>query len=146
MSDGTSVDGKVSLTRGKRLLVRLKNQAKPVTFALSELAQLKVIVLKTRIEKEWRFTEEGSAEKMYTGRTRARLDFGIKLTLLDGTVVNGVLPKGTPIFVDYSSSKKRRRLFLPQSIDGEFGKAGEEIIYLREITFGPLMPVIEAPK
>lgn len=136
LSTGETIVGKVWITRGRMLLLRLPKVASPKQFSLSQLARIDVTILKNRIEKEWRFKEEGSPIKVFTGRTRPRIDCGLKLTLTDGKVLEGTIVKGTPLHVE-TPDGKRRRQWLAYNISGELGQSLKDIVYVKSVVFEP---------
>jgi len=139
LSTGEKIVGKVYMTRGKRLRVRDPKRKRPREVALTDLERLEVLVLKKRIERDWRFKEEGSPEKVFTGKTYPRLDFGLKLTFASGDVLEGLLVKGTTVYVEPPEGKRRRFILTRFVSDKEtyMGKTPEQIVYLKEVSFAP---------
>lgn len=134
LSNGKRVAGMLSLTTGKRLVVRRPDRKRPREVALSELAGIAVRVIGQCLIKEWRFKEEGSPVKVYTGRSYPRLDFGLTLTFTDGRALDCTVAKGTPLYVE-TGAAKRRRFIIPRYLTGEMGRKPEELIYLKSATF-----------
>jgi len=135
LSSGEKIPGRVSLTRGKPLLVRVPGQEAPLRIWLSEAARIDVVVAKKRIEPEWRFKEEGSNEKVYTGRTRPRLEFGLNILQRNGKTVEGEIAKGTTVFVETAEGKRRKRWLQPY-VHGEYGQTARDVVYVKSIVLG----------
>ena len=129
--------GKLHLTRGKRLRVWDIERKKYREIALSELSGINIHVARKRVEREWRFKEEGSDEKVFTGRTYARLDFGLTLTLAGKKrPVKCRIARGTPIYVQPPKGKRQRFLIQPH-MTGDMGQRADQLVYVKEIVFGP---------
>ncbi len=144
LASGATVAGKVYLTRGKRLRVWDPRQRRYRDFSISQLSRIEVRVTRERIEKEWRFKEEGSDEKVFTGRTYTRLDFDLRLTLAHGRRLDFKIAKGTPVYMETPQGKRRRFLIQP-FMKGEVGQQRSQLVYPKEILFTtPREPVKES--
>ena len=147
LSTGEKLFGRLSLTRGKKLRVYDDDKQEYRDTMLHQLAKLQIIVKRTRIEKEWRFKEEGSPEKVFTDRTYPRLDFIMILTFKD--------KKKKPLTCNIAKSmvlylrdpdakkdaqgrrKKPKRLFIQPHLKGEIGQKPSDLVHIKEIVFGP---------
>jgi len=137
LSNGERVVGTISLTAGKRLRVKDPRQKPPREVALSQLARLQVRIARKQVLKEWRFKEEGSPEKVFTGRIYPRLDFGLKLAFVDGRILDCTAVKGVRLYVA-TGDDKTRRFTIPRYMTGQVGQTAEQLVYLKEIIFaGP---------
>ena len=131
-SNQEKLEGAISLTPGKRLLLRTPKQRRPLEVSLSDVAQIDVKVTRRQVLKEWRFKEEGSPEKMYTGQTYPRLDFGLVVSFTDGKKLECTVVKGTPIRVDVDDGK-RRRVVLQNYMTGKIGQLPDDLVYIQKI-------------
>ena len=98
LSDGTVLLGRVYLTRDKRLKIyddKLKRQRE---VPLSAIEQIEGSVEKEWLEREWRFQEAASDQKVYTGRHYPAREYLHTLTLHDGKTITG--PLAEIIFVE----------------------------------------------
>ena len=136
LSNDERVSGKLYLTRGKRLRAWDVQQKKYRDIALSELSLIEVRVAQERVEREWRFREEGSAEKVFTGRSYPRLDFTMTLQLTDGRRLEYRMTMGTPLYVQTPDGKRRRFLLQPH-LKGEMGQTAGDLVYVKQVVFGP---------
>ena len=135
LSNRQKVSGKLSLTQRKMLKVFDPKENRYRQFKLAQLSRIDVHVTGERLEREWRFKEEGSAVKIYTGRTSTRLDFELTLTLSDGRSVPCLASRGQPLYLQ--PAKGKRRLFLiPRFMDGEMGKKREDMIFVKQVVLG----------
>ena len=132
LSTGEKICGEVFLTRGKRLRIWDLERELYRDFELKKIAQMRIKVKRQRIEKEWRFKEEGSPEKVFTGRFYPRLDFTLTLTLLNGKRVECNLVRGQPLYVQPPQGKKRRFILQPH-LKGEVGQTPGLLVYPKEI-------------
>ena len=149
LSSGEKIPGRVSLTRGQPLLVRVPGHETPLRMWLSQAARIDVVVARKRVEPEWRFKEEGSNEKVYTGRTRPRLEFELKILQRNGKTVEGEIAKGTTVFVD-TAEGKRRKTWLQPYVHGEYGQTARDVVYVKSVvlktTTPPAGPVESRPE
>jgi len=135
LSTGERISGKVSLTSGKPLVVRVPGRKAPLRIWLSESARIDVVVKEKRVEPEYRFKEEGSNEKVYTGRTRPRLEFGLKILLRNGKKVEGELAKGIALFVETAEGERRKTPPLKPYDHGQYGQTARDVVYVQSIAF-----------
>ncbi len=144
LSNGDNIPGVVSLTPGKRLRLRIAGRRRAEEYSLDAAACLEVVLRKTEHLREWRFKEEGSAVKVYTGQTYPRLHFGLRIVPEDKDAdedaetetVDGTLIVGTPISVKSDEGELRRFVLQPQ-LTGEAGQTAEEIVYVTRVDFSP---------
>ena len=118
--------------RGRKLKVFDEGTQQYREFSLSELSKLQVRVTRRRTEREWQFKEEGSAEKIFSGRTYPRLDFVLILTLKNKKSLKCNVAKGTPIYLKDAKGKRKRFLIQPH-LKGEIGQTYKDLVYVREI-------------
>ena len=138
-SKGEKIEGRIFMTRGKLLRVWDPVQQCYRDFTLKKLSRLTINVKQQRIEREWRFKEEGNAEKVYTGRIYPRLDFTMTLTLSDGKRLDCTIPRGQPIYVQPAEGKKKRFIIQPY-LKGEPGQTPGDLVYLKEVVFDVKKP------
>jgi len=98
LSSGAKIFGRIYTTRGKRL--KIFNVEKEIYeyVPVPAVREIETIVEWERMEREWRFKEAGSPEKVYTGRSYAARKFAYRLTLLGGHTITGHIV-GQPLYV-----------------------------------------------
>ena len=83
-SDGKVHSGQVFLTRDARLKIYDESQKKHREIPLKAIKRIDCTILKEWVEKEWRFKENASDEKYFTGRTYPSREYSHKITLRNG--------------------------------------------------------------
>ncbi|MGB2781975.1 MAG: hypothetical protein WBD63_10905 [Phycisphaerae bacterium] len=126
LSSGAKIFGRIYTTRAKRL--KIFNVEKEIYeyVPVPAVREIETIVEWERMEKEWRFKEAGSAEKVYTGREYAARKFAYRLTLLGGHVITGHIV-GQPLYVAR-----------PSRASGSNDEGGVERFVLHDRQKGPL--------
>ena len=135
LSSGKKIVGKLFLTQGKRLRVFDPKQNGYRDFSLTQLSKIDVRVTRERVNREWRFEGEGSAVKLYTGRSSVQLNFDLTLTLPDGRQLPCSASKGQPINVQPENGKKRRFL-IPRYVEGKIGQERKDLEFVKQIILG----------
>ena len=146
LSDGTVVAGGLYL-KGKRRRLRVwdKLARKYRNVQLGELSKIEVLAVRERVEKEWRFKEEGSDVKVFTGRTFPRIDFELKLTFSDKRKRECRIAQGTPLYLRAKDGKSRRFLIQPYLKGEVAGQMPAELLYLKKVVFGAQAEELKAP-
>ena len=137
LSTGETISGKVFLTRGKRLRVYDDAQQCYRDFKLKKFSRLAINVKRQRMEREWRFKEEGNPEKVYTGRQYPRLDFTLTATLKNGRNLTSNIARGQPLYVQPVKGKRRRFLIQPH-LQGKPEQTPGHLVYMKEVVFQKL--------
>ncbi len=131
LSDGSILPGRIHTTRDKDLQVWVESQKRwrhvPPILLLSITAE----VVFEGMEKEWRWKEMGSDEKLYTGRTKPIRRFRWRLHLIDDSYITGVI-KGQPLWVE-AGAKRRGPFVLHERSDGQYGRTLEELVYVKRV-------------
>jgi len=149
-SDGKVFAGEVFLTPGKQLPLFDPVRKENILIALRDLDWLEVSVVAERVEREWRFKEEGSDEKVFTGKTYPRRDYALTLQRRGGKPQRVELANGVPLYVLPHISReaagkegavaqappKPVRFFLQPYDRGEPGMELKDIVYVRRVEFG----------
>ncbi len=145
LSDGTVHPGQIYLTRDKRLKIfdeKLKRQRE---VPLRAVRQIDCRVTKQWIQKEWKFKELASDEKMFTGRTYPAREYLHTITLHDGRTIggplSGIVYVRPQVYTPGGSGTYRRgvepqRYLLNKRGKGEIGKELESLLYVRLIKLG----------
>ena len=90
-SDGKVHPGQITLTRDARLKIFDEQQKKHREIPLKAIKRIDCTVLKEWVEEEWRFKENASDEKYFTGRTYPAREYTHTITLQNGQKIEGTL-------------------------------------------------------
>jgi hypothetical protein len=134
-SDGKVYPGQISLTRDARLKIFDEQQKKHREFPLSAIKRIDCTVLKGWMEDEWRFKENASDEKYFTGRSYPAREYTHKITLQNGQRIQGAL--SGVVYVRAGSTEDPTRFLLHKRDKGEAGTDLKSLVYVRSIQLGP---------
>lgn len=135
LSDGTKRDGTISMTLGGKVELFVDKTKEFKQYALSDLSRIDFEIEKETEEKEWRWKEGGSDEKIFTGRSYIDRKYRMKVTLADGKTMVMGHSKGAPIFV--KTPDQNYRYILRHDQRGEYGQKTDEIVYVKSVAFDP---------
>ena len=151
LSSGAKVAGRIFTTRAKR--VKIYNLQKEIYeyVPVPAVRKIETLVEWERMEKEWRFKEAGSPEKVYTGRSYPARKFAYRLTLVGGHTITGHI-LGQPLYLarpsraspsrasgssDGSNDEgKTDRFILHDRQKGPPDTTLEDLVYIRSVTLG----------
>lgn len=148
MSDGEIFPGFLYLTRDARLSMYDKEHQRKRQIPLARVASLEAVIKEERMEKEWRFKELASNEKMYTGREYPMRQVDYKCTFTDDRTLTAPLAclfffqpleKGDDASTGYKPEVDPIRfpLFDRQGkADTHNGMTLKEMVYVKAIYFG----------
>ena len=91
LSDGSLHAGLIYLTRDKRLKIYDEKLERQREIPLRVVKQIDCAVKKEWMEREWKYKETTSDEKMYTGRSYPAREYLHTITLHDGRTITGPL-------------------------------------------------------
>ena len=130
LSDGRLLPGRLLTTRDRDWEVWVEAEQRwrhiPPVAVLSISAQ----VIEQGMDKEWRWKEMGSDERVFTGRERPIRRFLWRFRLIDGSVVTGAV-KGQPLWVE-SGGQRHGPFVLQERSAGQFGQGLDELVYLQK--------------
>lgn len=144
-SDGAVYPGQVYLTRDKRLQIvdeKLKRQRK---VPLQVVKSIQCKVKREWMEKEWKFKQAASAEKMFTGRTYPAREYLHTITLHDGRKITGPLAAIVYVqphtYVPEESGVvrprvKAQRYILYKRDKGKIGQQLKSLVYVKLVKLG----------
>ena len=118
-SDGKVHPGQVSLTRDAKLKIYDEERKRHREIPLKAIERIDCTVLKEWDEKEWRFKENASDEKYFTGRTYPAREYAHKITLQNRQTVQGSL--SGIVYVQADQAEKPERFLLHKRDKGEPG-------------------------
>jgi hypothetical protein len=134
LSDGTVHPGQVHLTRDTRLRIFDEARKQHREVPLSAIRRIDCKVLKEWIEEEWRFKENASDEKVYTGRSYPAREYTHTITLRNGQAIRGAL--SGVVYVRAPSAEEPRRFLLHKRDKGPPGTGPKDLVYVRSIQLG----------
>ncbi len=146
LSDGTREEGRLWLTADIPLVFFDTGAKKWREVALEEISRVDATPRAQELDREWRWKEGGSDEKVYTGRARPRRWLNHEVSLKDGTRFAGRI-KGTVIFIEIEAGPEAReklagadsprpvkkRYFIRQHQRGDWGDGLDDLLYIKSI-------------
>lgn len=133
LSDGTVRTGAIRLTRDFRLAIYDEQQERNREIPLSAVARIDCAVVKEWMEAEWRFQENASDRKVYTGRSYPAREYVHTITLRDGRTIRG--PMAALIYLQPDGVARPERHLLHKRDKGPPGSTLDRLVYVRAITF-----------
>ena len=145
LSDGTIRPGLIYLTRDMRLKVYDEQLQRQREAPLQAVKQIECNVKREWMEKEWRFKETTSDEKVYTGRSYPSREYVHTITLNDGRTIAG--PLSAIVYVqpqdnappppgEHRAPPKAEQYLLNKRNKGDPGQDLESLVYVKRIKFG----------
>ncbi len=134
LSSGLKVPGHIYTTRAKRLKVYNLERQIYEYVPVPALESIEAVVEWARMDNQWRFKEAGSTEKVYTGKSYPVRMLKWRLTLRNGHEIVGHI-LGQPLYVEHNG--KRERFVLHKRQKGPLGDTLDDLVYVREVVFGP---------
>jgi len=147
MSNGEIFPGLLYITRDKRLEVYDVELKRQRTIPIEKIATIEVNVEKEWMEKEYRFKELASNEKMYTGKDYPCRIFTYTLTFDDGRELEGpmsgiifvqALEEGEDVSVGHIPDRDSPRFYFHKrdSEPANVGKKLADIHYVKFVKIG----------
>ncbi|MEA3367827.1 MAG: hypothetical protein U9R68_06920 [Planctomycetota bacterium] len=134
LSNGLKVPGHVYTTRAKRLKIFNVDGEVYEYVPVPACQRIEAVVEWARVDKQWRFKEAGSPEKVYTGESYPVRMLSWRLTLRNGHEIVGHI-LGQPLYLEHN--RKRERFILHKRDKGPLGATLEDLVYVRRVEFGP---------
>jgi hypothetical protein len=133
-SDGKIHPGRISLTRDARLKIYDEQRKRHREVPLEAIERIDGTVRKEWVEKEWRFRENASDAKTFTGRTYPAREYGHTITLRNRQTIEGTL--SAIVYVQADGSDHPERFLLHQRDKGAPGTELGSLVYVRSIRLG----------
>ncbi len=145
LSDGSIHPGLIYLTRDKRLQVYDQQLQRQREVPLQMVKQIECTIKREWLEKEWKFKETTSDEKMYTGCSYPAREYLHTITLSDGRTIAG--PLSTIVYVqpqqyspvrpeEHRPQRKAKQFLLNKRNKGELGQDLKSLVYVKRIKLG----------
>jgi len=132
-SDGREVSGHIYTTRAKRLKIYNLRRKIYEYVPVPACRKIEAIVEWERTERQWRFKEAGSPEKVYTGKAYPVRSLAWRLTLVNGHEIAGHI-LGQPLYVAHDG--RRERFILHQRQKGPGETTLEALVFPKVILLG----------
>lgn len=136
-SDGKRRTGLLWLTPGKRLTIFDRAQQTYREFTLQELVAIRVDPEQEVVERVWRWKENASNEKVFTGETYPWRLCVTTLTVRDAegkqATVTGDL--SAALYLEEKPGEKPVRVLLYRRQKGETGQALSDLVYVTAVNF-----------
>lgn len=134
LSDWTIHPGMLFLTRDARLKIFDDERKQFREIPLKAIKRIDCTVVKAWVEEEWRFKENASDEKYFTGRSYPAREYTHKITLQNGRTIQGSL--SGIVFVQADPAKESERHLLHKRDKGAPGTTLASLVYVRSIELG----------
>jgi len=130
LSDGRLLAGGLYTTRDKPLVVYIDAEKRWRHVPLICVLGIRAVPVGEEMDREWRWKEMGSDEKVYTGRQRPVRRYLWRLSLIDGTQLEGEID-GQPLWIERDG--ERSLWVLHDRHKGEWGQTQADLVYARHI-------------
>jgi hypothetical protein len=134
LSDGSKHRGLIYLTRGKRLQVYDEEAQRQREVPLQAIKQIDGTIVREWREKEWKFKETTSDEKMYTGRSYPVRQYEHTITLKDGRTITGSLSAIIYLQSERGDTARPEQFLLNKRNKGNPGQNVKSMVYVKRIT------------
>lgn len=129
LSNGDVIKGYIYTTREKRLRIfDIQNKTRR-DVPLEAVSLIEVNVEQEGMEKEWRWKEEGSDVKLYTGRAYPWKKYVTTITLLDGEKITGHMSG----LIYVQTGDKTRKFLIHDKDKGEVDQKLSDIVHIKKI-------------
>lgn len=152
----TDNDATAGTRSGREITVFDAEAKEHLVIPFDTILVLRQTVLEEGMERQWRWKEGGSDEKVYTGKSYPWRKHGIELVLADGRTVKGRLASGFPITITYTAGRDyvevetsdgpatecmpmivEETWLIQPKIKGELGETLDDLVYVRELDLRP---------
>ncbi len=138
LSDGTDYAGKIRTTRGKPLRLIETGTGRRLDFQPAEIHSIRVFVESEEQVRVWRWVEDGSREKVFTGESYPKRRYETLVTLKTGQIHLGHIV--AVLYVYEEGRTKPRKVFLKQKEQGEIGETLSDLVYVESVLFAGPVP------
>jgi len=144
-SDGAIRPGLIHLTRDMRLKIYDERLQRQREAPLQAVKQIECNVKREWMEREWRFKETTSDEKVYTGRSYLSREYVHTITLSDGRTITG--PLSAIVYVqpqdnvppspgEHREPPKAEQYLLNKRYKSDVGQDLKSLVYVKRIKLG----------
>ena len=129
LSNGKVLSGQVWTTLKTPFRVWLADIKQYRDIDIRLIKTIHVRVLKAKEIRDWRYQQEGSDIKNYSGKTRPRISFAYRFTTLHGKTITGTLD--APLFVRVGGHTFN--LILYKRVEGKLGEKLSSVVYVKSV-------------
>lgn len=130
LSNGKVLSGQVWTTLKTPFRVWLADIKQYRDIDIRLIKTIQVRVLKAKEIRDWRYQQEGSDIKNYSGKARPRISFAYRFTTLHGKAITGTLD--APLFVRVGGHTFN--LILYKRVEGKLGEKLSSVVYVKSVT------------
>ncbi|KPK44363.1 MAG: hypothetical protein AMK72_12100 [Planctomycetes bacterium SM23_25] len=131
LSDGQLLAGGIHTTRDRNWEVWVESEKRWRHIPPIAVLSIQAVVVEQGLEKEWRWKEMGSDEKVYTGREKPIRRFQWRFHLIDDSYLAGEV-KGQPVWVE-SGRKRHGPFLLHERSAGVYGQKLKDLVYVEKV-------------
>ncbi len=129
LSDGKVITGQIWTTLRTPFRVWLAGIKQYRDLDIRLIKSIHVKILRAHLIRQWRWQQEGSDIKVYSGLTKPRISFAYRFILLNGKSVTGTLI--APLYV--RTAHHRYNLLMYKRIEGKIGEKIGGIVYVKSV-------------
>ncbi len=129
LSDGRVLTGKIWTTLRTPFRVWLDNIKQYRDMDIRLIKSIHVKIIRAHLIRQWRWQQEGSDIKVYSGLTKPRISFAYRFTMVNGKTVTGTLI--APLYV--RTAHHRYNLLMYKRIEGKLGEKLGGIVYVKAV-------------
>lgn len=130
-SDGSEMVGTVFMRGTTHIRLFNLQRMDYVQVAISDMARIDIEIEKASMQKVWRFKEEGSPEKIYSGETYPLHEYLTRVTLRNGVEIETHLVA----MMNIKIGKKEEKVPLVIKQAGGVTDNFEDLVYIKSIVF-----------
>lgn len=142
LSNGRVLTGKISTTVDTPFRIWISSIKRYRDIALMRIRRMDVKILAHREIRQWRYLQNGSDIKLYSGKTQPWFRFAYTFTLLHGEKITGTVV--APLFVQ--TPHHHYNLLLFKHLEGKIGEPVAEVVYVKQIIFKVTPAILAARK
>lgn len=129
LSNGKVFTGKISTTIDTPFRIWISAIKRYKDIAITRIKSIHVKILAHRLIREWRFLQDGSDIKVYSGKTQPWFRLAYTFTLLRGQKVTGSLV--APLYVE--SDGHIYNFLIYKHLQGKMGEPVADVLYVKSV-------------
>jgi hypothetical protein len=130
LSNGVQLSGKIWTTLKTPFRVWLADIKQYRDIDIRLIKTIQVHLLAAKEIRDWRYQQEGSDIKNYSGKTRPRISFSYTFTLVRGKSITGTLD--APLYV--RSHGHTSNLIIYKRVEGKLGEKLSSVVFVKSVT------------
>jgi len=134
LSNGVIRTGQLYLTRDKRLKIYDETARRQREIPWTSIERIDCEVKSEWMEKEWKFKETTSDEKIYTGRAYPAREYVHTVVLRGGQSITGSV--SAIVYLETSPDQEPESFLLNKRNKGEPGQTLKSLLYVKQIKLG----------